>query len=294
MNLYRLHLKTDATDRNELVSYCMNNDVIAIGWSNLYKENNIKCFEDFVMCAESDYKKVPSAIQYFSNVETNDLIWIRDLDGKYYICRVLEKAKHHYDLRNDIGCIIPVEKYCVGTNAPGKIVRAFIPSRIIQRVNGDSVLNISKILFNEKSKRNEYGIDRNKIDFFSMIHPFDLEELVMIYIQLEYDYYLSKNSISGNDTTIKIEGELFPRKKNPHFRSAVLQVKSGESFVEVKEYLSYVNDGKLVFLFFENENYSEEIDGVINIGKEELLKFISNNKELLPPIIKSLADTCNL
>ncbi len=299
MNVYRLHLKTDAVKRSskrELVEYCLKENVLAIGWSYLYenKSNLIEDFENYKYGFKLEKGKIPSAIKYFDRIEENDLIWIRDLEGNYYLCRAKGKARAYCVQRLDIGCVIDVEKIKISINAPGKIVRSFIPGRIIQRVADRKMYNYSMRLFNEKSKRKVYNSIAEGIDLFSMIHPLDLEELVFAYIQLNYDFYLSKNSISNGDSTIKIEGELYPRSKNNKFDSAVLQVKSGNSFIDVNEYKSYLKEGKLVFLFFENENYSEEIENIICLRKKDIINFVKEYKELLPDTLKDVVSICEL
>lgn len=293
MNIYRLHLKTDAEDRSALIEDCLQNDRIAIGWSYIYEKNSINDIDEFWNAIKADLGKIPSAIDIFDRIEINDLIWIRDLEGNYYLCRAKEKAKEYCDKEKDIGCIVKVEKYLIGTNVPGKIVRCFYPSRAIQRMTDDKIGIFSQELFNFKSGRNVYKPEKKQYDFFSMIHPLDLEELVLCYLQVKYNYYLSKNSVAMNDTTIKIEGELFSRDvSNPI--SVVVQVKSGGSSVSVLDYVPYVKQGKKVFLFFENENYSDNIQGITNIMKTELLDFIKLYKSILPSAIRDWAVICGL
>lgn len=294
MRVYRLHLKTDCINRKELIDFCINSKKIAIGWSYIYKEHTINDFAEYSEFAKQESKnnKIPQAIKSFAKLEVNDLVWIRDLDGVYYLCRVLGKVKPYCDYDMDIGCLVDVDIQKIDTNVPGKIVRSFIPGRIIQGVNDKKAADISMMLYNKKSKKEVYKLPEMSFDFFTMIHPLDLEELVLAYIQVEYDYYLSKNSISGISSTVKIEGELYPRKKGRNEKSAVLQVKSGYSEADVSEYKSYIEQGKRVFFFFESDKYPKDIENVTYIKRADLIKFLEKNKEILPPWLKELAELC--
>lgn len=294
MELYRMHLKTEGIlDRKELINFCIEENKLAIGWSCLYEEHNIENFKDYINVAQEVYKSIPSAINYFQNVQKDDLIWTRDLEGFYYICRVLNEAQSYCDFGNDIGSIIPVEKYKVDTNVPGKIVNCFCPSRTIQRINDKSMHIYSKMLFNELSGKKIYDIEETQFDLLKMLHPLDLEELIICYLQIRYNYYLSKNSVANKDTTINVECELYSKDINNPY-SVVVQVKSGEAEVDILNYKRYIEEGKKVFLFLENQNYQFEMDGLINITREDIIDFVKENKMILPSCIKYWIKFCEL
>ena len=298
-NLYRLHLKTATQGpREELIRYCLNNHVLAIGWSELYDESENISFEEFCERANEKvtlglYNSFPTAIKYFGLIEKDDIIWTRDTDGFYYICRVKKKVEMCNDKALDIGCVIPVDIIKVDTNVPGKIVSCFCPTRTIQSINDEKLLKFSEYIINRESKKEIYSFETPQYDLFDMLHPLDVEELIIAYIQIKYDYYLSKNSISGRSTTPSIECEFYSKcVDNP--KSAVLQVKTGKDSVESQKYENYIANGKKVFLFFANQHYDYANEKITYITKKDILNFVKEYKAVLPSAIKEWIDFCKV
>ena len=110
----------------------------------------------------------------------------------------------------------------------------------------------------------------SKENFISNLPDFDLEELVISYIQIEHDYYLLSNSIANKSTTVKIEGELYSRNLSKPGK-AVVQVK-GPGYKNVLSailFKQFIEDGYVVFLYA-NKCDACGLDNVVIITKEEL------------------------
>lgn len=296
MKLFRMHLKTDPpkpATRNDVVSYCLNNSVLAYGWSGLYgKGITITNTSDLLRASEKEGKPY-TGLKNFLNLKINDLIWARDLDGFFYICRVIGAPKCNEIKTLDISSVVPVEMFKVGTSVPGLIFHRFnrSPSPTLERIKDEQMLFYSQTVFNEQCSLYKYPVDNKmQLDIWKLLNGFDLEELILDYIQLKYDYYLSKDSVARGDTTIKIEGELFPRKRTGDLRSAVVQVKhsineKAESFVE--KYRDYVKNGKRVFLFLGDQNYCCDLDGIECILKDDVYSFVKENYDLFPDSLQT-------
>ena len=298
MNLYRLHLKFAADShggsREEAINFCLENNFLAIGWSYLYKDNNIKNLNDYLNAVK--HQSGEKSVKTFASLCINDLIWTRDLLGVYYLCRVISAPEIYNDYTREIGCIVKVQIHEVGTNVPGFIVSRFSQplSGTIQRIKDETIIDYSMFLFNQKANQAVYSdIKKPNYDLCKMLHPLDLEELVIAYLQIKYDYYLSKNSVARGDTTIKIECELYPRNTNNN-QSAVLQVKNGNGWADPDSFKEYVQMGKKVFLYFANQNYGDEIDGIVYIKTEELYEFAHVYKSLLPSCLQFWIEFCNM
>lgn len=300
MALYRLHLKTNADEhggsREDLVKYCKENSFLAIGWSYLYLNHSIKNTEELLEIAVKEIGQVPRTLRAFSRIKVDDLIWTRDLNGVYYLCRVLQEPESFNNYALDIGCIVKVKMYEIGTSVPGTIVSRFSQPRsgTLQAVIDSSMEVYAKKLYNERANENYYIIEENvDYDLCNLLPALDLEELVIDYLQIKYNYYLSKNSVAKLDTTIKVECELFSRDpKNP--TAAVVQVKNGNASVSLEEYVPYVEAGKKVFLFFANQKYNHKISGIECISKLELYNFAKDYYEILPPSISCWVKLCGL
>lgn len=119
---------------------------------------------------------------------------------------------------------------------------------------------------------------------------FELEELVIAYLQIKENYYLLSNSIARKSTTVKIECELISRDlSNP--RKAVVQVKGGSSKeIDARNYQAFVDAGYLVYLFAPHILNQDKVNHIVEITREDLLGFYQEYKPILPDSITRWED----
>ena len=137
-----------------------------------------------------------AAINVFSTTKENDLFWTRDIDGNHWICRAKGPAIPYYDAALDIGVVVPVEAYLYGIDVPGQIKSSFTRAMggITQTFNDQLITSFSQYVFNNLSGRKEYTITPPTCgDILDNLPPFELEELVISYIQIKEGYYLLFN-----------------------------------------------------------------------------------------------------
>ncbi len=303
----RIHLKTGGSegtvDREKLINYCLHNkdsQYVVIGWSCVYKENesSIESFDDYykavqylnkIQRQENGYAyRMNPAINRFSETEENDLFWTRDIDGNYWICRAKGKAEPYCDSSLDIGARVPVEAYMFGVEVSGQIKASFNRARggITESFYDDLIISYSQHIFNKLSDRMVYSVEKSgRDDILDNLPCFDLEELVISYIQIKENYYLLSNSIAKNSTTIKIECEFRSRDKNNPKR-AVVQVKGGHSKeINAEDYKAYDNEGYNIYFFAPNVINLNKLNNGIRITREELLDFYREYRAVLPDSI---------
>ena len=144
----------------------------------------------------------------FKNAKKNDLFWTRDLNGIYWICRVKEVAKVYLNKKLDIGAVLPVEAYAFGLEVPGQLKASFNRPNggITEKLKDLNIIEYSKFVFNKLSNEEFYDVNLNIADnIIDNLPAFELEELVISYIQIVEGYYLLSNSIANKSTTVKIE-----------------------------------------------------------------------------------------
>ena len=291
----RINLKPDCVDRKRLMQFCLEGEQqqIVIGWSYVYEPEykyDINTYDDYYAAVKDSIKKsnkkLNSALNLFKDAEVGDLFFTRDLNGEYWICRALEKAKCHCDYDLDIGALIPVQAYKIGLEVPGQIKSSFNRPRggIVERLYDSVIIEYAKHTYNKLSKEDKYSVSSVENDLLSNLPPFGLEELVIAYIQLHENFYVLSNSIAQKSTTIKIECELISRDVN-NPQKAVVQVKGEKGEIDADDYISYINNGYVVYL------YAPVINNIINhknlhiIKKEDLLDFYNSYKPILPTSI---------
>lgn len=289
----RINLKTDGNDRKQLIDFCLHspNQCLAIGWSCVYshdaQKKKIQSYDDYYKVIKNEVKRINHALNVFRDAKENDLLWTRDLDGYYWICRVINKAQSYYNESMDIGAVLPVEAYKVGLDIPGQIKASFNRPKggTAESIKDETITEFSKYIFNIKSGRPLYEYNKNKGDFLNNLPDFELEEFVISYLQLKENYYVLSNSIAKKSTTIRIECELISRDiSNP--RKAVVQVKGGYSKeINALDFQTFSDNGYLVYLFAPKICNKDKIKNIIEITKEELLLFYKEYRSLLPDSI---------
>lgn len=282
----RINLKTATAHRNELIDFCLKSEkqFLAIGWSCVYKENSKLNFSDYYQLVKNDSRRINPVLNIFKDVALNDLFWTRDLDGSYWVCRATGKVEMKCDELLDIGALLPVEAYRVGMQVPGQIKASFNRANAgtAQRIRDSIIVEYSKALFNSLSGKDFYSISQLNGNLLDNLPDFDLEELVISYIQIVYDYYVLSNSIANKSTTIKVECEFISR-KHEKIKKAVVQVKGKKApTLDALDFKSLVEDGYEVFLFAPRIKNLEDVQGVIVIEQSDLLRFYDEYKAILP------------
>ena len=290
----RIHLKRDDNIRKELIDFCLNNSeqYVAIGWSWLSKDIKLDDFQEFYNRIKKKNGKAHPAINVFRDAKIDDLFWTRDLSGNYWICKVKSSAIVVCDTHLDIGSVIPVDAFNVGMQVPGQIKSSFNRplGGTIEKIRDKSIIEYSKLIFNKFSKKNYFEVTTYSGGLLDNLPEFDLEELVISYLQIKENYYVLSNSIANKSTTIKIECEMLSRDiRNP--RKAVVQVKGKKAReLDALEFKQYVDDGYLVYLYAPKIINLDQIENVIQVEGSDLLAFYEENKLIIPRSITQWED----
>ena len=282
----RIHLKTNGNSRKDLIDFCLkgNSQYLAIGWSYVFEMSpEITSYEDYYNAVKRDSKRINHALNVFRSARQNDLFWTRDLDGKYWICRALDTARHMCISDMDIGAVIPIEAHKYGLEVPGQIKASFNRPRggTCEHIYDSVITEFSKNVFNQLSPTPIYEIKQINGNILDNLPDFELEELVISYIQLKDGYYLLSNSIAKKSTTIKIECEFIHRNKN-ELKKAVVQVGGKNKKIDALEYKGYDDDEYVVYFFAPTVINSDKLKNCIVISRKDLLDFYYEFKSILP------------
>ncbi|MCR5594722.1 MAG: ribonuclease D [Lachnospiraceae bacterium] len=256
----RINLKTDCKNRNELISYCLGNEdeqYVVIGWSYVFdnKKDAFKDYKAFYYEVEKRVHEEGGRLNHALNslwyVEEGDLFWTRDLAGFYWICRAKGSAVPYLDNDMDIGARVPVKAYRFGMDVPGQIKASFNRANggIIEEIRDKLIINYSKYIYNDLAREDLYkDIEMVEGGIIDNLPDFDLEELVISYLQIKENYYVLSNSIANKSTTVGIECELISRDLNEPIK-AVVQVKAKPDYIDYGAYKVYVDRGYKVYFY---------------------------------------------
>lgn len=297
----RINLKTATDQRKELIDFCLNdkNQCLAIGWSCVdFESDDFSAFYNTVVeYVHGQKRRLNPALNTFKEACVNDLFWTRDLNGVYWICRVKKTAKAYLNRELDIGAILPVEAYKFGLEVPGQIKASFNRARggIVQRLQYPAITEYSKFVFNKLSGEDYYNINLSIAnDVIENLPDFELEELVISYLQIVKGYYLLSNSIANKSTTVKIECQLISRDVN-NVKKAVVQVKGPKANeLNASEFKAFEDEDYYIYLYAPGVKKLEEMKNVIQITTEELQEFYREYKAILPESITQFENLFNI
>lgn len=197
----RINLKTPILDRSKLIDFCLHGkeQYVAIGWSSIYKDNaDINNYKEFYDAVKNISKRINPVLNVFRDTVEGDLFWTRDLEGNYWICRVIGEAQSKYLPDLDVGAIVPVNAYKVGMQVPGQIKASFNHARggTAAKIAGENINEFSKYIFNRYSHTETYAYNKMSGPLLDNLPDFDLEELMIAYLQIKKNYYVLSNSIA--------------------------------------------------------------------------------------------------
>ena len=303
----RFNLKTDTKFRSELIDLCLNGEMkisdikqcLAIGWSSVNVESGQ--YADFYnavkLYVHSQHKRINPALNIFSFAEVNDLFWTRDMNGFYWICRVKDTAKVYLNKALDIGAVLPVEAYKFGLEVPGQLKASFNRPKggITEKLKDINIIEYSKFVFNKLSNEEYYDVNLNLANnVIANLPDFELEELVISYLQIVKGYYLLSNSIANKSTTVKIECQLISRDVSD-VKKAVVQVKGPKAQVlDALDFKDYEDEGYYIYLYAPYIDNLEKMKNAICISDDELYAFYTEYKTILPESITQFENLFNI
>ena len=306
MTVWRLQTRTQGS----LTDYCYKNKVAAMGWSFCKEEKiteemrkSIQTIEDYCNTVKryGVYKNYSCVERFAKEIKSNDIIWMRDTKGIYYIGRVGEESKwtfnnDAYDIdacnqRTDINWIKLTEKgdeSCI----PGAVTTAFIKGRTLQKIKNENIATYSAILYNELSGKNYYSntsVELTESNFYSLLSPSDCEDLLYSWLYKQFGYICvpSTNKLSTpNYECVLLDPQTADKR-------IYIQVKNGEdndyTKIDADDYAEL--NGEVWFLKTHGKvtHIEKYTDRMFTANSKELFEFAcseeSNN--ILSPSIKT-------
>ena len=294
MSVFRIHLKSDTNSTfAELLDYCRNKGIVGIGWADV--KTTVDDYDVLKKECKEKYPKDKGAfksINAIRQIQPGDFIWTREggQSTAYYLCRatdarwvdrVVSQDDINHDVTNYVGC----KWVKVGNldKVPGRVINSFRATSTAQHVYG--VDTISAVIWNklcEEGDRCEIPQIDNS-DFWNNIGNEDLECLVLLYLQWK-GYYIYSSTIK-NDT--KTYEAVLVSRDGKH--KCYPQVKQNER-LDPKDYVLDIDSSDKVILFSSNEDYGKPHPQVECLKRDEIWKFIMQNRVLLPDTVKYWID----
>lgn len=288
--LWRLHLRPKGKDPKDVVRYCLKEGILGLGWGGPDEAKGMHG-EEYMEKHRKHWGKVVPAVRDFMSVEEKDLIWARDEEGGYLLGRVKSMPYPRWDRdakKHDMHHVVLA--HIVGgrsgseairdNEVPGLIKARFSRGPTIWRIKDCHAWKYSDWLFAKKTGADDVP-PRPKGRFIDLLDSYDLEDLVILYLQQDLNWRVVLSSHAPN--TPRYEVTLV---RSPPALSAGVQVKHKGQDIDAS---LYKDDAQVdrVFLFAASGNYGSNIpENVTIIHPDKLVEFARQNLSLLPESIK--------
>ncbi|KXG78400.1 hypothetical protein AN618_04660 [Fervidicola ferrireducens] len=284
VNVWQVDVRPFLATEKDPAKFCFEKGIVAIGWSVPGKPLSK---EEYWEMGKGIYAKdnqwVRAATPFLFQMKENDLVWLKDFEGFYYLGRI-EGEWHYRDEPEFLQVGLPNARKCklfkVGSDAPGSIEHGFRTGSIVQKINDFSAHLFSRISYNRLSGEEFYTVEEDfleKTDVFGLLTNSELEDVVALFLQRD-GYYVIPST--------------FNTEENYNFQM-VHQSTGEKAFVRIS------SNGMLdpnmfsdfphkVFLFSPVGYRSLEapLSHVVALKKEDMENFFKTHENLMPYSIR--------
>jgi hypothetical protein len=282
--LWRLHIRPYGGNGDVVVSValCLDRQIIGMGWA--VPGDAVKRSTDlewYKVAADREYgnTKWHSVWTFAEAVQIHDLVWFRNLEGRFYLAEVLGPWEYAYDDEAAIGAdvintrAVRIIEAALADAVPGKIIACFRPAKTFQPIKSPGMLAFSEKLAGMPLTRD------TEFDLFEFMSDADLENLIFVYLQCCLGWYVLPGTRTA--TTAHYEFVLVHRQGGER---ALVQVKSGHTGIDASRYAGE----EKAFLFATSDDYGAELPAnAVVITRDKLVDFMRSQPQLLPRAVST-------
>lgn len=276
----RIHIRStiDGVDHDAATRWCLSEGLVGVGWG-IWDGKGTRTWQRYIEDYEGEQGSVNSNVRRFHDLDVGTLIWTRERSGNYWLGRIDGEWEYRDDevaQRLDLFNLRETSWEEVGTEdrVPGRVVNAFRSRMTLQRIKDQGAVAYSNRLFKRSDTAGERAAIDSRTVIESLLGPEDLEDLVAVYLQDQFDYLL----VSRLRST---PGYEYVLRKRDSGRTAVASVKSGDTPVDLD--LLPVTTVDAAFAYAVCERYTgERSPNTRCITTEELCDFLLRRRSILP------------
>ncbi len=274
--------------------YCRRAGVVGLGWGRPELLPDGASLEQVIETISAEPDEGPTGQRMIrrlaEKVRDHDLIWTKERAGNYWLGQIEGPWRYdssdearRWDIYNVRPCAWlpePMRDFEV----PGAVVRNFAgPGETLRRIKGPSAaVKMTELIFARESDPQVPWPPIDPEDVITdLMDPIDVEDIVLLLLQA--DGWLLLPSTRMHDTPV-YEAALRHRDGG---ELAVVAVKSGASNPVPVAELAAAARGARAFAYSTHDAYSASPaeHGVTCLTRQELVDFMRNRPELLPPRI---------
>ena len=291
--VWRANVKTEPPDEGiDPYQFCLERSIYGIGWAveglqtrpdwSSYLDLAATIYETSQTGARSWHN---GAMFIKSSIRPNDLIWIRDYAGTFWLGRI-DGEWEYSSGRDFVGADVVNTRVCRWVKVPVDDVPGSVAicRGLFRAITDGCVREYSKLLYNQLNKEGfSYAFALEGGSFFSFLSPDACEDLVAFYVQSK-GFWLVPSSCKRS--TARYEFSLVERGSG---KTAVVQVKNGKESLSLLDY-SPADVGADSFVLFTSggQYIGDTRPDVCCIEPSDLFKFAEDNEQSLPSRVRRL------
>lgn len=237
MHIWRLQIKPDAERGGDPQRFCIENGVMGVGWP-VEADEDLLPWDVYAERASQEYRGIGKwwpAYALHEKVDVDDLCWTRNSGTEYFLGRVVGPWQYRNTSDHRRAGIFNF-RHCewvrVGGphDVPGMVLNSFRRRRTLQSILNEGIRPYSTYTFNELTKTDRYKVDGPSVELFDLLGPDECEDIVGIWLQSR-GWVLIPSTCKTDFP--KYEFILINQETG---RSAAVQVKQGETTIDVADY----------------------------------------------------------
>ncbi|EFI41368.1 hypothetical protein [Peptoniphilus sp. oral taxon 386] len=310
INIWRLHTNTDNQTNYSISDYCIENNILALGWSlnddhlkgkgsidKLIKERQLigrgteeESFNKYVNFVKNNeiYENINNINRLKKDIKPYDLVWMRK-GGIYWLGLVGENSRYLFNSSEESlemdasNQRTDIKWFEIGgeSDVAGAITTSFIRGNTLQRIKQNGIIEFSKYLINvlHEPIYEIEKLDKSPRVLFNLISPNDCEDLVCIWLYKKYGYFTIPSTCKKSTQLYEC---VLINPENTDKKEVYIQVKKGSVDLDCSDYNNlngeiwlFTTNGKIIGQKRENMN---------TIDAETIYEFAMNckNDNLLP------------
>jgi hypothetical protein len=279
-------------DPAEQVDHCLKHRLVGLGWGVHGDPPPTTLAETYKRIREQGHGWAPGIhiIRRFAAAKEGSLIWTRHPDGTWLLGKMTGDWRPDYSAE---AWEVDVHQVRDCAWAPQRILSEEVPGDVIRRFSGRGssfsemhaplARAYSNWLYADLTGGSVKLPKISNADVLrELLDPFDVEDLVYVYLQAVRNYLVLP--ASRRTDTAAYEYALIERDTK---QLAVTQIKSGDTPVDLSALAATVGDDKIGFAYATSGQYDGDGGKRVEcLSDDELLGFAKSHPDLLPPRVK--------
>lgn len=260
--------------------------IVAIGWG-LVDEPPTTLEETCRRAAETWDSRAAGTIRRFAEAPEGSLVWSRHTDGTWMLGRIAGPWEPDFSpaaIKTDMHQVRKCDwapTRLLSERVPGKVIISFsYPGSSFSQIHNAAARLISHSLYGALTGQPvEVDPPSPETTLRELLDPFDVEDLLFTYLQVERGFVVLPKSRRVNNQTY--EWALIDRESG---RLVPVSVKTGASVLDVGQLASTAEAEGMAIAYSSEGLYEGDDRGRVEyITNSQLLEFVESSPHLLPP-----------